>query len=64
MLNILQSCLNEYRRVVSADIYFVSVQACDELKKCGFGFIGLMKTATRDFCMEKMSEIELAQRSM
>ena len=40
------------------------VQACDELKKRGLRFIGVVKTETISFCMEKLSDIELAWRGM
>ena len=40
------------------------MQACDELKKRGLRFIVVVKTAIRGFCMEKLSEIELARRGM
>ena len=64
MLNILQPWVNNQRRVVSADSYFASVQACDDLKKRVLRFIGVVKTATRGFCMEKLSNIELARRGL
>ena len=60
MLNFLYPWLNKQRCVVIADSYFASVQACEELKKCGLRFIGVVKTATRGFCMEKLSEIKLS----
>ena len=52
ILNMLQPWVNKQRRVVSADSYFASVQACDRLKKRGLSFIGVVKTATRGFCMK------------
>ena len=64
MLNILHPWVNKQRRVVSAEIYFASVQARDDLKKCSLRFIGVAKTATIGFCMAKFSEIELAQRGL
>ena len=57
MLNIFQPWVNKQRCVVSADIYFALVQACDELKKRGLRFIGVVKTATRGFCVEFFSEM-------
>ena len=36
------------------------MQACDELKKRVLRFIGVVKTANRGFCIEKLSEIELS----
>ena len=64
MLNILQLWLNKQRRVVSVDSYFASVKACDELKKGGLRFIGVVNIETRCFCMTKFSEIELARRCL
>ena len=64
MLNLLQPWVNKQRRVVSADSYFALVQACGELKKCGLKFIGVVKIATRGFCMVKLSGIELALRGL
>ena len=58
MLNILQ--VNKQRHFVFVESYFSSVQACDDLKKGGLKFIGVVKTATRDFCMANLSEIDLA----
>ena len=40
------------------------MQACDDLNKRGLRFIGVVKTATRSFCMEKLSDIELARRGL
>ena len=64
MLNILNPWLNKQRRVVSSYSYFALLQACDDLNKHGLRFIGVVKTATRGFCMVKISEIELAQRRL
>ena len=64
MLNIFQPWVNKQRRVVSADSYFASVQACDNLKKRGLRFIGVVNTETRGFCMGKLSEIEVARRGL
>ena len=60
IINILYPWVNNQWHVVSADSYVDSVQACDELKKRGLSFIGVVKTAARGFCMSKFSEIELA----
>ena len=49
-------------RTVSADSYFASVQACDELMKKNLRFIGIVKTATKGFCMKRLSELELVER--
>ena len=64
IINIFYPWVNNQWHVVRADIYVDSVQACDELKKRGLRFIGVVKTATRGLCMEKLSEIELARRGM
>ena len=57
IFNILQPWLNTQRRVVIADSYFVLVQSCGDLNKLGLRFIGLVKTAIRGFCMEKLLDI-------
>ena len=62
MLNILQ--VNKQRHFVIVESYFASVQACDKLKKRDLRFIGVVKTANRDFCMANLSEIELAWRGL
>ena len=64
MIYLLQTWVNKQLCVVSADRYFALVQACDELKKCGLRFIGVVKTATRGFCMNFFLEIYLARRGM
>ena len=62
MLNILQPWVNKQGSVASVGSYFSLVQACDELKKRDLGFIGVVTTETRDFCVSTLLEIELAQR--
>ena len=64
MLNLLQPWVNKQRHVVSADSYFASVQACDDLNKRGLRFIGVAKTATIGFCMEFFSEIDIARMGL
>ena len=64
MLNIFQPWLNKQRCVVSADSYFYSVQACDELKKRVLRFIGVVKTATRGFCMENFPDNDISRRGL
>jgi hypothetical protein len=49
-------------RVVCADSYFASVNAAEELKRMGLRFIGVVKTATKNFPMTFLSGIELQQR--
>ena len=62
MLNILQ--VNKQRSFFIVDSFFASVQACYELNKHGLRFIGVVKTATRDFYMADVSEIELARKGL
>ena len=64
MLNILQPWVNKQRCVISADIYFALVQACEDLKKSVLRFIGVVKTATRGLCIDFFSEIELERRGL
>ena len=40
------------------------MQACDELKKRGLRFIGVVKKATMDLCMANLYEIDLARRGL
>ena len=49
-------------RIVCADSYFASVGAAETLKRIGLRFIGVVKTATKQFPMKHMSEIELENR--
>ena len=64
IINILHTWVNKQRRVVSVDKYFPSVQVCDELNNRGLELIVVMKKVTRDLCMAKLSEIELARRGL
>ena len=64
MLNIFQPWVNRQRCFVSAYRYFASVQACEDMKNRGLRFVGVVKTATRGFHMEKLSEIDLARRGL
>ena len=64
MLNIFYPWLNKQQHVVSADRYFASVQACDDLKKLGLRFIGVVKTTTIGLYMAKFSEIEISLRGL
>jgi hypothetical protein len=47
---------------VCADSYFASVLAVEELEKMGFGFIGVVKTATRRFPQAYLASLELTTR--
>ena len=64
MTKLMQPWVNKQQHVVSANRYFASVQACDDMKNRGLRFIGVVKTATRGFYMAKLSEIDLVQRGM
>ena len=48
--------------VVVGDSYFASIQATRELYKIGLRFIGVVKTATRDFPYKHLSEHEFSER--
>jgi hypothetical protein len=47
---------------VCADSYFASVNAAEAMKSIGLRFIGVVKTATKQFPMSYLSNIELLQR--
>ena len=49
-------------RIVCANSYYASVGAAKTLKRIGLSFIGVFKTATKQFPMMNMSEIELDNR--
>ena len=49
-------------RVVSADSYFASVPCALALHAMGLRFIGVVKTATRQFPMNYLSTVELPQK--
>ena len=49
-------------RIVCADSYFASVGCVRELKRLGLRFIGVVKTATREYPMTYLSSIELSSR--
>lgn len=46
-------------RLVAADSYFASVPAVKELRKNGFVFIGVIKTATKEYPMAYFNQAEL-----
>ena len=48
--------------IVCADLYFASVLAAEKLWKHGLYFIDVIKTATRKFLMEYLSNIEFHNR--
>ena len=49
-------------RIVCADSYFASVGTLQELKKIGLRFIGVVKTATRQFPLQYLSHVEMRNR--
>lgn len=49
-------------RIVCADSYFASVVAAEELMRVGLQFIGVIKTATRRYPMNYLSNKELHQQ--
>ena len=49
-------------RIVCADSYYASGEACDEMEMMGLKFIGVVKTATRRFPMTYLSELDLKKR--
>ena len=49
-------------RIVCAESYFASVSAAKELWKYGLRSIGVIKTATRQFPMAYLSNIEFQKR--
>lgn len=49
-------------RVVCADSYFASVSTLVELKRLGFAFVGVVKTATKQFPMAYLQSQELTAR--
>ena len=62
MLNILQ--VNKQRRFFIVDRYFASMKACDELKKRGLRFMGVVKKAIRYLCMANVSEMDITWRGL
>jgi hypothetical protein len=49
-------------RIVCADFNFASVGAALELKRLGFRFIGVIKTATKEFPISYLQGLELQRR--
>lgn len=50
------------QRIVCADSYFACVPTVHEMTKIGLRFIGVVKTATRQFPMAYLNRIELSER--
>ena len=63
---VLQKLLTPWKsahdRVVCADSYFASVAAARAMRKLGFRFIGVVKTAHRGFPLKYLSSVPLAER--
>ena len=49
---------SDSRRLVCADSYFASVSTLIELNRLNFAFIGVVKTATKQFPMEYLRAVE------
>jgi len=62
MLELLDPWKSSGERIVCADSYYASVAAAVELQKHGFRFIGVVKTATKQFPMTYLSAQELTNR--
>jgi Transposase IS4 len=53
---------NPRGRVVCADSYFASVQACIELYKRGWRFIGVVTTAHKQYPKKYLEKVKMPQR--
>ena len=64
MIELLKPWANNSRttRVVCANSYFASVQSLRELRQSGFLFIGVVKTATKQFPMAHLTQQMLPQQ--
>jgi hypothetical protein len=62
MINLLVLWHHDGERVVCGDSYFASVSAVTEMKKLGLRFIGIIKTATKQFSMAYLSSREVIER--
>ena len=49
-------------RIVCADSYFASKKTAEAFEKVGMGFLGVVKTATKEFPMAYLSGLELQNR--
>jgi hypothetical protein len=47
--------------IICGDSYFASVAACEEMKRSGLRFIGVVKTATQQFLQAYLLALELVQ---
>jgi Transposase IS4 len=50
------------QRLIAADSYFASVHTAETMLNIGLRFIGVVKTATRRYPMQYLSELELEER--
>ena len=50
------------RQIVCADSYFVSVPAVGKLEKIGLHFVGVVKTATKKYPMNRLNRNYLPER--
>ena len=50
------------KEIVCANSYFASVKTCIKLHSHGFNFIGVVKTATRQYPMDHLKGLEVQQR--
>jgi hypothetical protein len=51
-------------RVIAADSYFASVKAARELFKMGLRFVGVVKTATKQYPMDALSRVQFTSQRM
>jgi len=49
-------------RIICADSYFASVATAKEMTRVGLKFIGVVKTATKHFPMQQLSELPMVNR--
>ncbi|KAL7462969.1 hypothetical protein ACHAXS_003342 [Conticribra weissflogii] len=49
-------------RIVCGDSYFASVATCKEFATCNIGFIGIVKTATKEYPMDYLKQAEVERR--
>ena len=62
MLRLLKPWYNDGERVVCRDSYFASVTAVKVLKNVGFRLIGVIKTATKQYPIAHLQNVEINER--
>jgi hypothetical protein len=62
MKQLLDPWIGQSTRIVCADFYFASVGAALELKRLGFRFIGVIKTATKEFPICYLQGLQFQRR--